>query len=658
MKKRMKFLACILAVVAMGSAVCTACKKPEPEKEENKGSTATVLTNKEPIVKKGKSDYKIVVEEEYSVTLGTAITEFNTFLYKAAKCELDVVTDANATYSETAKYISFGENAVQESAKVVFNAYTDKKDSFMIDTVGNSVFVLGLSDNATLYGVYELLHYLVGFEFYGTEMYEIETNMASVPLMDFDVLEIPTYASRTTGFRQIREDTTTMNRFRYETDPSSLVIGDLTGHTSMNFLPVEKYLNQEGDPENYHPEWYDNILNPVQLCYTAHGDEESLQKMLEAAFATLKSELISQPDVNWCNFSLTDSVAWCICEACKAEQQKYKSSMVSAHIKFVNRLAEMSYEWFETEEGKPYARDLRFKFYAYQQLESPPVEQVDGEFVAIDNSVICHEKVYPVLAMTKANYTLSLTQSDKNTSMYRNMRAWAALTKNSGTLLYLYCSNYTYFLVPYDTFGAMHELYSECARLGSYQMYSLGHQGGERGFTTGFNFLKMYLDSKLAWNVNQDYGQLINNFFDGVYKEASPHMRAIFDGFRALSEYNTQTYPDIYLSTTIYPGPYYVKKEIWPKTLLEKWRGKITDAIQAIEYLKEVDLERYEITYRYITVERIWIDYLLYELYINEYSLAEQKTLKMELYNDLVLADTREIAERKSIDTLKQELLS
>ena len=135
-------------------------------------------------------------------------------------------------------------------------------------------------------------------------------------------------------------------------------------------------------------------------------------------------------------------------------------------------------------------------------------------------------------------------------------------------------------------------------------------------------------------------------------------MRAIFDGFRALSEYNTQTYPDIYLSTTIYPGPYYVKKEIWPKTLLEKWRGKITDAIQAIEYLKEVDLERYEITYRYITVERIWIDYLLYELYINEYSLAEQKTLKMELYKDLVLADTREIAERKSIDTLKQELLS
>lgn len=647
----------MLAVIAVGSMVGSACNTTPPEKEENKGSTATVLADKDAIVTKGKSDYKIVVDEAYSVTIGTAISEFNTFLYEATKCELEVVTDANATYSETAKYISFGENAVQESAKVEFSADTDKKDSFMIDTVGNSVFVLGASDTGTLYGAYELLHYLVGFEFYGVEMYEMQTNVASVPLMDFNVLEIPSFAARRTGFRFIRENTTVLNRLRYESEVGSLTIGNLTGHTSLGFLPVAQYLNEE-IPEDYHPEWYDNAIDPMQLCYTAHGDEASLQKMLEAAFATLKSAMIRQPEAEWCNFSMTDSTAWCGCPACKAEEQKYNGSMVAAHIKFLNRLAEMSYEWFETEEGKPHARDLKFEFYAYMQLEAPPVAEKNGEFVAVDESVICHEKVYPTLAMTKANYTLSLKNDQKNAQIYRNMRAWEALTKDSGTLCYFYCSNYSEFLVPYDTFGAMYELYNESARLGSYRMYNLGHQGGERGFTTGFNNLKIYLDSKLAWNVKQDYGQLIDNFFNDVYKEASPHMRAIFDGFRALSEYNTQAYPDYYLSASIYPGPSYVRAEIWPRTLLETWRGKISEAVQAIEYLKELDLERYEITYKYITVERIWIDYLLYQLYINEYSATEQKKLKMELYNDLELADTREINERSSIAPFKQELLS
>ncbi|MBQ3505418.1 MAG: DUF4838 domain-containing protein [Clostridia bacterium] len=657
MKKKWKFLSCMLAATMLSSLVMTACKDEEEkaETEEETVSSATVIDDKEGILEKGKSNYKIVVAKDYSLTIGTAVAEFNDFFSEATKISLEVVTDENITYNDGAKYISLGENKFQESAGVEMDEDITKLDSFLIDTVGSSVFVLGASDDGTLYGTYELLHYLVGFEFYGTDMYALDTNKASVPLMDFDVLEIPDYGSRTPGFRQIREDEMTMNRLRLES-PVSMVVGGLSGHTSLEYLPVEKYLNKD-DTENYHPEWYSAPINPPQLCYTAHGNEESYEKMLDAAFETLKDAIIRQPNANWANFSMTDSSDWCTCLACNAAQSKYDGSVVAPHIQFLNRLLEITYEWFETEEGKPHARDLRMQFYAYMQLENAPVTWDGDKYVPIDDSVIMHEKLYPTLALTKANYTLSLTEHEKNKDAYENIKKWSVLAKNSGYLTYMYCSNYSYFLVPYDTFGAMQEWYQVLNEYGAVQSYNLGHQGQERGFTTGFNFLKIYLDSKLAWNVDADYGQLIENFFTDVYRDAAPQMKEIFNGFRALSEYNTQTYPDIYLSSSIYPGPYYVEKQIWPKSLLESWRGKIDEALKAIESMKITAPDKYEITYKYISVERIWIDYLLYQLYIQDYNSTEQAALKAELYADIKLADTRLETEQKPIDSLVEELL-
>ena len=91
--------------------------------------------------------------------------------------------------------------------------------------------------------------------------------------------------------------------------------------------------------------------------------------------------------------------------------------------------------------------------------------------------------------------------------------------------------------------------------------------------------------------------------------------------------------------------------------MLETWRGKISDALTAIEDMKVTAPDKYDITYRYISVERIWVDYLLYKLYIEDYDLATQKALKAELYADLVLADTRLESEGKTITGLHNELL-
>jgi hypothetical protein len=211
--------------------------------------------------------------------------------------------------------------------------------------------------------------------------------------------------------------------------------------------------------------------------------------------------------------------------------------------------------------------------------------------------------------------------------------------------------------MPYDTFNVMQEWYQTYYENGATLMYNLGH-GAEPGMATGFNNLKMYLDSKLSWDVYADYNQLIKNFFDNVYKEASPYLYEVFNDFRALSEYNRNNYADIYITSVINQGPYYMLSDIWPKTLLLKWRSQFDEALNAIAYMKESDPEKYAVTYKYIVTERIWVDYALYKLYVDEFTPTEQQKLKLELYSDLVTADIRYEKEGGSVDGLKTELLN
>lgn len=666
MNKKMKWIASILAVLTAAATattiLITSCSKQSSDDETDEKAPiemeVPIVEGSEGILKSGKTNYKLVVDDSCSALVSYAVQEFNTFFKEATRTELAVVEDTGLTYSETSKYISLGKNDVQKSAGVQLDESVDVGGSFLIQTAGESIFVVGYDDYGVLYGTYELMNKLIGFEAFGVDdAYTLNTNVANIPLREYEDLQVPDYAIRKPGFGGINDDVVALRRLRLLDTRNSLGAGGLSGHTSLGFVPVDKYLNEE-DTENYHPEWYSAVKNPSQLCYTAHGDPDSLELMVQAALEELKVEMINQPNIKLVNFSHADNRNGCTCAACKEEEKKYKTC-TAPFIRFLNRLAEEVYEWMETEEGKPYARDLDIFFYAYALFEVAPVKYDENSesYVAIDDSVKLHEHVIPQLCLTKANYTQPFDSGEKNEQAYENLKKWSAISDTLFT--YMYCANYRNFMMPYDTFGAMQNWYQVYNEYGSISMYNLG-KGNDKGMTTGFDNFKIYLDAKLSWNVDADFDKLLSDFFNGVYKDAAPYLLEIFNDYRALSRYNAENNSDIYVSPTMSSGPYYMEERIWPRTLLEKWRGLFDDALAAVEYLKTSNPKKYETVYKYIVTERIWVNYGLYELYLDEYKPDEQKKLKAELYGDIVTAGTQKFEDRSgyTLDSLKEALLS
>lgn len=609
--------AILIVLVACLISCGTACKSDQKQNvppntvkydsRENHYALVTESADKF-FMQNAKTDYAIVLPENASSALRYAAAEFNTFLKKASKTQLAVITDSGLTYNETAKYISLGKTSLFSEAKINYDEKALKNQGYVIKTKDNSIFIAGPSDNSVLYGVYDLLNLFIDYKSYGDKNCYTESNVGNIPFLNIDVKENPDFDYRVPGTGLVINSAETANRMRMQSTRLDIPINGALGHTSMFYVPKKKYLNEK-DKSNYHEDWYMNTENPTQLCYTARGNEESLNKMVEAALYELKESIKDSPNA-FANFSLSDGYEWCTCDGCKAEEKKY-GTITASVIKFLNKLEERVYSWFETEEGAPYKRDLYIYFYAYQQLEAAPVtydEKTDA-YSVISKEVRCNPHVVPQLCLTVANYTQTL-DSEKNAYAMNNIKAWSACAEF--TMSYMYSMCYKDYLIPYDTFSAVADWYQKFYE--NKCIYAYTHnQHTETGTPTGWASLKAYIEAELSWDCHQSVNDLISDYFDKTFRGASPTIKAIFNEYRALSEYN-EKYESGYVTGVINQGNFLLAK-YWPKNLLEKWRGDMEKAFSEIENLKTKDVDAYDIAYRHLRAERVWINYLYYGLY-------------------------------------------
>ena len=100
------------------------------------------------------------------------------------------------------------------------------------------------------------------------------------------------------------------------------------------------------------------------------------------------------------------------------------------------------------------------------------------------------------------------------------------------------------------------------------------------------------------------------------------------------------------------------KAKFWPLNKLNEWRDLVGEALEDIEYLKDVDPEKYAVVHKYTTVERIWIDHLLYKIYANSLSSDELAELKAEHYNDIVYCGVSRLWQGQDISAYLAELQS
>ena len=346
-----------------------------------------------------------------------------------------------------------------------------------------------------------------------------------------------------------------------------------------------------------------------QLCYTAHGHEDELDQMLEASLETLKTHLARYPDRNVVTYTIEDNQDFCTCDSCREVIGEYNGVNSSVVILYLNKFNAKIKEWFATDEGKPYARDLDVVFFAYNATTDAPVvfNEQTKKYEGI-NGLNLDDGISVMYAPISADYTTGLTQGD-NAQYYRTAKQWADISKN--VYLWIYSTNFSYYLAPYDSFDGIVENYKIANEIGTRWIFDQA-QWNEYGFSTGWSTLKSYVNAKLSWDTSLDIAVLIDDFFETYFGPAEAEMREMFSQMRALTAYNkaNNNYGGL---RSIYQSV--VTEKFWPKGVLKNWVDLCDKAIEKIEPLKSINPTLYRKYYQHIAGERLAVYYLFISLY-------------------------------------------
>ncbi len=628
MKKRI--LACVCACLTL---LC-ACGKDTKKGDSNENATTVTVegnfegglhevsytpTN-EYLVKNQSSEYTLLLPKNPSDELLNTKEDFIGLFKEATGVKLAVQEDnGNVQHTANAKYISFGETSLAKDAGVKTQDEELEYLGYSIKTVDKSIFINGNSDISVSFGAYGFLELQFNFDSFSNKYYYIDTVKDSV-LYDYDVREAPDLKIREEFFAM--RDLTSRRRMKYVTR-DEMFAGDGSVHSSMKYISPEKYNNPE-DPDNYHPKWF----AASQLCYTAQGDEQERDLLLNTVLGLAQEYFIAEPNEDIFSFGHMDIRSWCGCPTCDATKKKYNSD-AAVLIHFINDLTKRMDSWMASEAGKPYARDYQIVFLGYLKTLQPPAyyDKDAKTYKPVDDSVICSPHAGVMFAPMEMCSQHSIN-SECNKDYKVAFEGWKAVCSRFN--FYNYCINYNHTLVFYDGFENLKEFYQFMAECNTNYLYECGPY---EHTMTGFKAVLCYVSAKLSWNVNLDVNTLIEKFCRNHFQDGGEIMLQVFKEVRALTRSN--------MDLMCRRNSVYMMMEDsnwWPKTLLERWVNLTNAALDKIAYLQKLDPEKYEVVSMSIRRERISFEYLLVELYGNELDSNYVHQLKLQTRDDANVA--------------------
>jgi hypothetical protein len=77
------------------------------------------------------------------------------------------------------------------------------------------------------------------------------------------------------------------------------------------------------------------------------------------------------------------------------------------------------------------------------------------------------------------------------------------------------------------------------------------------------------------------------------------------------------------------------RKQYWPKPIIDEWQGYVASAMEKIEKYKNTDPETYDMLYKHISMERVFLDYCYLQFY--KANLGSD----FNFYRDRFIADFR-----------------
>ena len=459
------------------------------------------------------SAYRIVIPANGTPCHRTAADEFANWAEKVTGKRLSVVTDAGPLPE---KAVVIGPTKYTQELLGDHAGETYPESAFRLKLNGGRLVISAGSDQAVLYGVYEVLRRYGKVEFYTPDISVAPAGDIVFPA-GLDELVVPSIAYRDILCRRSFMDAAAAARFRF----NGTHVGQkgnkdkrwgtetcaLKWHKKFNHCHTFHAIASKKEFGKSHPEYFLKDTNGVpcvkhdkrpQLCLT-NPDVVRLGK--ERLTAALKSS----PDKKWFGISQEDTTRWCKCKDCAAIDGA-EGGAAGTLCTYLNTMAD------EMAKVRP---DAKLTTLAYHQTRNPP------------KSIKLRDNVLVGLCVTECDFSRPLVGNPNmgNKTFLDAITKWGKIC--GGVWIWDYCTDYDWFPMAMPDVGAL----AGNIKLFADNNVKYVYESGDGCPYSFFFDLKAYVISRLLWDANQPLEPLVDGFMKACYGPAADEVRSIFDLF-------------------------------------------------------------------------------------------------------------------------------
>lgn len=609
--RRLLFVSLITFVLLSG------CKK--------KVTYNDIVVERHKLVSNGVSDYQLVIPNENSEYINSAISEFQYFMKEATDATFDVINESNDSVDLTRPFISFGKTNISNTNKISLPSEQRYLNSgYYLLNKDNNVYILA-DDNCDqegiLYGTYDLLNILVDYKAYSDdEVYYVKSDDVLLPKID--KVYIPSFDVRELGYKETISNKYLSQRLRLINKDLDSRWG-LHGHTSTSeycdLLPFSKY----GES---HPEWYAPAGHyGVQLCYTGHGS--GYNSMVEEMAKNMYHEyILKKTDATYFMIGEEDNTTFCDCDACQQKDREYNlnGAVSGLMVLFINDVINKIEEMMKSENDTVNLnRDIRYVFFAYQNSLIP----------FNTSSIVPNEKLYVEFTPIELDFAKDMHAEGTNSRIYDYLTKWDKIM-NGRIIVYSYDVDFRNFLINFNNFGSFKSYLLDYHKHHVDYFYS---QGAVLNNVTGLTYMRLFVESQLLWNLDLDYEDLVKEFMEHYYKDASSYLLDYYRIIKDRYAYNVNALDKTYgiyadISST----------DLWDKATSDALYSCLNNALIAIEKYKNSNPELYTKLYYRIQREMLSVYYILIVNHSGYFSSSSLENMINEFYK---LADYFQITQ-------------
>lgn len=483
------------------------------------GYIGTINNRDDYFYENGKTEYSIVIPFNSSACERFSAEELKRIL-GFADVEIEIYTDNEVVFDHDGKYVCLGDTRLFRALNVALSRKEFKFDGFIIESVGNSYVIKGVSDTGTCFGVYGFMEYIAGYRYYAPDEIAIDKTAKN---KQFHIKDVPTFFGRNVESYETVFDMDHAFRLRINGEFSKREQKHGEG-SPWSSLSDQSYATQILDFRKYekdHPDWYvwSDYGKYPQICYSKGLYDKEFYDTFLANL--INNYIIPEKDKIFFMLGMSDNNAFCECEQCKKEVAKYTRSGLA--LRFINKVASDVENWRKKNAPE---RTIFLIGFAYITIFDPPVVEKDGDYYPIDESVVAKDNVMIQIAPIQANYMYCLTDPVYNVQSRAAILGWNKVAKN--LCIWDYRSDFRTqsFLFP-TTLSAQanNDLY---ARINVMDVFNQ-----DQPFTAGGPFVYMddFARSKMHWNAKERYAELVDEFLDAYYKDASGFVKEYLQEF-------------------------------------------------------------------------------------------------------------------------------